>query len=337
MILSTSIPLLALAFPLLALLAGAMLLPSLVHAAARPFAARTTLGAMLLAMFFAGAVLHVPDLDLTPAHCVLMALCALSTMLIAAPLLGRGRTAGTMISASTGGLAALASAAYALDYFPALIKATLLPATLLVAVLLGFAGSALLPMSPLRHDARGALRNLPNHTGTRLAGWGLLCLALLFTARFLNPALPLLPVLACAIASGLLTLFTTRAERAMATLGEAFCAGLLLALPAGFTPETAILAGVIAAFVVARSDAITQALHLDDPLRAVGAVLLPLTLGLLMPGLLDFSVAALATQLRLLGFILAAAALISVILWPITMIFVGLALPAPLARYGVRP
>lgn len=334
---STSLTLMAMLLPLLAVLGSVILLPSLVHASMRLHATRSTLGTALLTLLTGGyALQHVPAM--TPeAEGMLLAVATFAATLIAAPLLDRGRNLGTVIAAGAGGLGSVAAAAIALDHHPTLPVAALLPIALLVAVLVGFAGSALVPMSPLRHQANGALRGIPENANARLAGWAMLCAALVVAARFLDPALPLLPVLACATAAGLLALFTSRADLAVATLGEALAAGVLLALTAHVSAQTAIYFAPLAACSAVRGPAIAQSLRLDDPLHATGSVLLPLALGLLLPGLIDFSAAALAGELRLLGLILAAAALISVILWPLTMIFVGLALPAPLARQGARP
>lgn len=326
----------ALFLPLVAALAGALLLPTRVPSLMRAHASRITIGSVLAVLLLSGALLRSPTASLSAGACALMALATLATLVIAAPLLDRGRTLGSIIAASAGGLGALAAAALAMDFNPALPVSALLPVTLLVALLVSFTGSALLPMSPLRHDSAGAARVVVASQGLLLAGWLALAVCILLLARFLNPALAWLPPLACAAAASLLSLLTARGETALGRAGVGLVAGLLIALPAGFALEAALVAAVAAALCVARGESISQAIRLDDPLGAMGALLLPLSSSMLMPALVEGSATALAAQFRLLGYALAAAISISVILWPLTLVLFGLALPAPQAREGVR-
>lgn len=323
------VPLMNLAYvtPLLCGLAVFCLLPVLAPSLARLHATRMVLGTVLLvpltiALYFKPAI--------SPASAALLSIAWFCAACITAPMVDRARSVGAVLAATIGGIAALVAS---MAYVDAAAPLSLFTFAMITALLIGFAGSALLPMSPLRHTSSGATRYIPSAQMQLFAGWALLAAAILLLADQLS-VLRWVPVLVSGLSAALFMLMTRAQTDMLQKTGEALVAGVLIALAAKLTPEVALLSGVLAVFCVNRGEAVCQALRLDDPLHMAGALFAPLILGTLLPGVLDMHL--LAPACAQLGYALAVAALVSVILWPVVMIFAGLALPTRLAREGVH-
>lgn len=304
-----------------------LLLPAPLLAAHRMQAAVTTLALLMAALFLRAVIFEntatVP-LFLLPCMAVL----------VAAPLMERARFYGLLAAA----LVAAAMIQYAVPEWlapnlPARPDLALLPLSLIAALLVGMIGGARLPLHPQRHRADGQAVWHEAPQGRMLAGW--LCLLAAFVL-LCGPETLTRAHLAGSLVGGFVALMHAQAGHgrdAMQKAGEGLMAGFLLVLLAPVAPLAASLLGLFAGFFVARSEAIALALRLEDPHHFIGALLMPSMLGLLLPGLTDLSL--LAGQIQWLGGTILLAAAISLILWPLTMLLLGVALPPRLVREGL--
>lgn len=325
--------LLSAALPLLSMAAGLLLVPEAAAPPMRRRAATLVLGAMIVAALLALLGLSGHS---TPIQLRGMGLCMLGAMLIVAPLADRARRFGLVVAGGLGSLLALAVPATILLH-PGGGYTTLRPihTTLLVATFLGIIGSLLVKPSPLRHTADGAIRRLVDSPGRLFAGWACAMALLLDFAAFMQPASGWIGAVVAMLVAGLVALFAADDERGLQKAGEAAFASLLLSLPAPLSPAVAALIGLIGAGFVLRSEAIAQGLRLDDPLHLIGAVALPGLVGLLVPGVLDARL--LAPALTDIFCLLLTTGVAAALLWPITLIFFGLALPQRWRREGPTP
>ena len=210
----------------------------------------------------------------------------------------------------------------------------MLTLSIIAASVTALSGSVLLPAHPARYTLSGQLRGIATAQAMSLIGWALLSAAFLALSVLLGAAPDFTLVALAGIAAALATLLTTSAEDALAKSGEAFAAAVLITSCATINVAFAVLLGLIAAFCVNRSEAIAASLKLDDPQHFIGALLLPAIAGLLLPGL--FATAQLASQIHWLGIALIAGLVLAALLWPLTLLFTGLALPKRRVTQGVR-
>ncbi len=256
-------------------------------------------------------------------------------LLIAAPMLERARFLGLAVAALSGSIALNYGVTGILaPNLPALPALSLLPVSLVAALIVGMIGGLKLPLHPqrIRADGSAVWHNAPQ--AAMLAGW--LCIGLAFALFCGVESLTLSHAIA-ALAAGLVVLVQAQmghGQDALQKAGEGLVAGFLMVLLVPLSPLAAMLLGLVAGFFVIRSESIALALRLDDPHHFLGALLLPSLLGLVLPGL--FALKLLAPQLQWLGASLALAAGISLILWPLTMFMLGVALPPRLVREGVQ-
>ena len=265
-----------------------------------------------------------------------LAFALLGSGLIAAPLLERARARGFLVAALLGsGL--LVYSARLLE--PLLPMAPVLSLLLLVVVgtsLLGMVGGLVLPLHP-RRAAMGQRLAQPMLAGLPLVmAWAALAAAVVVLAHQIAPGRMDDGTIAASLSSGLAALWLSRREPMELTLvkcGEGLMAGLLLTLLVPLGALLGVAFGVLAAFLVSRSEALAIALRMEDPHHLLGAMLLPAGLGLLLPGLLDMHL--LAAQIEWLGMALILPLILSMLLWPVLMLVTGLALPPRLVREPV--
>lgn len=270
--------------------------------------------------------------DITAAQITRGAFAITVAQLIAAPLLDRSRLLGLILATLLGTYAVFYTLVNGLpNFLPPLPHAGWLLAALLCAALIGLVGSAALPMHPARQPVDGLPRMQP-FSAWRLIGLILLALGVVILAWAMEPeTLPramLLSSVTAALAGVLLAPPPYRIARA----AEGMLAGLLIALMAQGDAQ-GIAAGLAAAVAVARGGAVASSLQLDDPAHVVGAVLCPTLLGLLWPGLMDWT--QLAPYLHWVGCTLALGIAIGLVVWPLAKLSFGLEASARSIREGL--
>ena len=322
----------ALLILILPLLTGAALLlvaPAAMVPAMRPRSASLLLASLLLAFIASFLLIRLNSHSdvVTASKLIAASLAVLATGLVAAPLLDRVRSGGS-VAAVVGGVLLVPAVLHGfIAHLPPLGGIAVLYAVLIAAVLLGLGGSLSLAMHPGRFTAEGARRFVPTTTSASALGWLGASAALLSFATLMLPfgsTLPLTPILACGLVGALPLVLRSRAEETLVSAAQGFTAGCLIALGGALTLEQSIPAGLAAALCILRSDTTTDALRLDDPQRLTGTVLLPATLGLLALGAAD--IARFADALLWLGASLALGVAFSCILWPLAKLTLGLAL-----------
>ena len=315
--------------PSLAIAGGLMLLaPSPLLAAHRAQAA-----VLVMALLLAAGFLQLCWLRGALAYGLPLGL--LTSVLIASPLLERGRFFGLLLVGSAGSVMGI----YMLErlvgwWMPVLPPVALLPLVLMTALVIGLLGGAHLKLHPRRvRDGLAVWHAAPQ--GLMLTGWVLLLAGLAGVAQAMDAKAIGMAQIAAVLVGGLASLLTAQASGdGLQKAGEGMVAGLLISLLAPLTPMAGAALGLLAAFCVARGEALALALRLGDAHHFIGALLLPAALGLLMPGMTDM--AQLAPQVAWLGAGLGVALFTALLLWPIAMMGFGVALPARLVREGVR-
>ena len=316
--------------PLLAVVALMLLVPASLAPQSRLAGCVTLFGGLLLCaalMLLAGHSNILTRFTLADgAIATLMLLC---TGLTIAPLADRARPASLMLIAPLAAYATLG----ALFTFGA-TASVLLTTSVIATSLAALAGSALLSAHPARYTTSGQLRSIPTSQAASLLGWVMLAASFVALAALLGTAPDLTLVALSTVIAALATLLTTRAEDGLAKAGEAIAAAALLTSCAALNMQLAVMLGLVASFLTNRSEAISLSIRIDDPQHFTGTLLLPAMMGLLLPGMLD--TAHLAPQITWLGIALATGLVLSALLWPLTMLLTGLALPKRRVMQGVR-
>ncbi len=308
-----------------------MLVPASLLSAHRAQAAM-----LVLALLLGGGFVAIFWLDGALTFGLLLV--TLAAVLVAAPLLERGRFLG-LLAAGIGGAAA---GVYILErlvgwWLPPIASLALLPLVVVMALTVGLLGGMHLPLHPRRVLATGAAVWHPVLQGLALAGWALLLAGLAGGAWEMNRAALGMAQLAAVLAGGFVALLQAHQAGSgdgLQKAGEGMVAGLLISLLVPLTPMAGAALGLVAALCVGRGEALALALRLADPHHFIGALLMPAFIGLLMPGIADMG--AMAPAVSWLGAALATGVLVAMLLWPLTMISVGVALPARLVREGVH-
>ena len=260
-----------------------------------------------------------------------------ASVLVATSLLERGRFYGLLLVGTAAGALGL----YILErllgwWMPVLSPLALLPLALVMALVTGLLGGMHLSLHPRRVRDGAALWHLAPQ-GLVLTGWLLLTGGLAGVAEQMHPGAIGISQLAAMLVGGFMSLLQAQGAGSgdgLQKAGEGMAAGLLISLLAPASPMAGAALGLVAAFCVARGEALALALRLADAHRFTGALLLPAMLGLLVPGLMH--AAQLAPQLAWLGAALGSAAMLALLLWPLAMLICGVALPARLVREGVQ-
>ena len=252
----------------------------------------------------------------------------LITGLAIAPLADRARPASLMLIAPVAAYATL-SALFAFN----VTASVLLPTSIVAISLTALVGSTILPAHPARYATSGQLRHITTSQAASLLGWVLLAISFVALSILLGTVMDGTLSALSAIIAALATLLTTRAEDGLAKAGEAIAAAALLTSCAALNMQIAVMLGLLASFLVHRSEALALSIRLDDPHHFIGALLLPASFGLLLPGMLD--TAHLAPQIRWLGIAITIGLALSAI-WPVVMLLTGLALPKRRVLKGVR-
>lgn len=287
---------------------------------ARGAAAVILLSGMLACLIFALLSLQA-GLAFTITDASLLSMLLLAAALGIAPLLDRARSPGLLLAAPVSAFTLMAGLSAQLDVPPA----QLLLALVFAASLCGLAGSTMLPLHPLRFTTHGQPRSHATPQALGLAGWSLIALMLVGLAHVLSPTASITALVLCAATAAFVNLLTCEAEDGLTKAGEGFVAGVLIACASPITPLAAALLGVLAGFMVNRSEAITSSLRIDDAQHLAGTCLLPACAGLLLPGMFDASL--IASQLHVLGVTLLVSTILVALLWPLLMATLGLALP----------
>ena len=310
--------------PILLLVVGMlMLLPAPLLAAHRMLAGSAVLaialGSALLAVMGVGTLFLLPCL----------------AFLIAAPLLERSRFLGLAAAALAGSAAIHYAIPLLSPYLPASDTVMMMQVALIVALLIGMVGGMKLPLHPQRHrnDGHAVWHAAPQ--GLILAGWVLVTAAIAGTVGIATMGRAQVIAALVAALAALAHAQLGHGRDSWQKAGEGLLAGVVITLLVPLAPLAAAAAGLLAGFLVTRSEAIALSLRLDDPHHFLGALLLPAMFGLLLPGIAEL--ALLAGQLKWLGAAIALAAVISLILWPLSMFLLGIALPPRLVREGVQP
>lgn len=327
--------------PVLAAAAGQLGFVSYCVAQARAHASITGL---LLTLLTALACLLLASGDgqssgLSASQLVLMALALLAVHSIAAPLLDRARRGGLVLGSVLGaGVLIHCSLTVFPSLLPPLPRSGLVLGVLLAASIMGLIGSHALPRHPLRYTRDGQLKHSPLPQGWMVVG--LSCFAL--TVALLGWAMqsldaPLAPVsmLISALVSATLVLLVATRQRHPAALvlsAQALVAGVVLALLVQHALCVAIACGVLAGLCVLLGATMTQALQTDDAPNSAGMLLLPSAIGLVLPGVMQPSL--LAEHLQWLGATLAMGALAGILLWPLSMLLLGLEANSRRVREG---
>ncbi|MEJ0009080.1 MAG: hypothetical protein WDN72_00130 [Alphaproteobacteria bacterium] len=270
--------------------------------------------ASALAGLVAGLLLQVNDAQ--------KLLWMLAGLLIALPLLDRARLRALPVAGLLSGWAGLCALQYASMHW-GMPGASVLPALLVAMLGASFAGSLWLGLHPARFTARGEAR-LPESPPLPLfIGWGLLAIVLAtLSAALREEPISLHGWLAPAIAALVVLFAAHRQADALARIGQALAAGIVIKSAGGLTMEGAALAGVAAAVCVLRGEALAIAIRLDDPPRALGALLLPAMVAIVAPGFADLS--HLGDQLQYLGIALGLGVALGLTVWPLAMLLPGL-------------
>jgi hypothetical protein len=298
---------------LLALTAG---LPSRTRGAATVILLSGMLACLIFTLLSQNAVIAFAITD-----AALLSMLLLAAALGIAPLLDRARSPSLLLAAPASAFALMAGLSARLDVPPA----QLLLALVFAASLCGLAGSAVLPLHPLRFTVHGQPRSHITPQALGLAGWSLVALMLIGLVHVLAPTASITALVLCAATAAFVNLLTCDAEDGLAKAGEGFVAGVLIACVSPATPLVAALLGVLAGFMVNRSEAITSSLRIDDAQHLAGTCLLPACAGLLLPGVFDASL--IASQLHVMGISLLVSGMLAALLWPLLMATLGLALP----------
>lgn len=340
MFITPGLTLFILALPVLVASASLLLAGQCAAPGARQHAAITMLAASLLTALGCLLIARQGPVDaLTASQLILTALAMLGAFLIAAPLLDRARQGGLLAAALPGGLMTVQGIfAWLQNLLPTLPRSGLLLALIIITGALGLAGSAMLRAHPARLSPAGQPRLHPLAQAWLLAGLALLALTLAGLAWLMEPeAEPLaqLPLAISSLTAALACLLASqrRHPHPLRKAGEGLVAGVVLAVLCPPSLAVAVGAGLLAAFLTLRGETIALALRLDDPLHQLGMLLLPAMAGLLLPGLLALS--SLAAQLQWLGACLAAAGLLTLLLWPLSMLLFGLAASPRRIREGL--
>lgn len=262
--------------------------------------------------------------SLTPNLLMLVTLATLGAQIIAAALLDRSRTAGLVSISVIGGVFLTPFLLSTLPHLmPAIPSGGLLLVVLIATSLIGLIGSARLPMHPLRPSIL-------------LHAAGLGVLALLITCLNGLHHTPSMATAISALTAASASLFIARRHRHPAPLSKAMeglLAGVIITTLCPADLQAGLVAGLVAALCVARGEAITRALVIDDPARLAGTLLLPAIAGLLLPGFVVFDM--LAEQLQWLGITLAISLMFALLAWPVTMAIFGLAANPRRVREGL--
>lgn len=315
--------------PLLVAASALLILPATAAPGARPHALATTLALVLLTGLLAAIASRVKDTGpLVSTQYIVAGLVLLAATLIAAPLIDRTRARGLILAAALAGLAMIYAIFHHLPHaLPEIARVSWLHVAILAASVMGLGGSVLLPAHYARFTNEGIARWQEVEQGSLLAGWTTLAGALLILLHVLSttPVSPL-PLLISASVAAIFALL--RARRApfdprLQKTGEALVAGILFAALVSLTLWQAAIAGLVAGFFASKSEAITNALRIDDPHHITGALFFPAFLGLLAPGFIDL--AQLADHLRWAGAALAMGFVGTIVFWPAVMFMFGLA------------
>lgn len=316
--------------PCLLLVAGLlMLLPAPLLAVHRTQASIASLWLLLSALLMALVWLPTDTSPLT------FALLPFGAALIAAPLLERARFLGLSLTALAGSAALSIAMPAMLPHLPTIAPLALLLVGVVTALLTGMIGGARLPLHPQRHRADGNAIWHAAPQGVMFAGWVALTAGIVLLVGI--ETLTRTHAIAMLVAAMLALFIAQRGhgQDALQKAGEGLAAGLLASLLVPLSPLGAGVVGLLAGFLVSRSEAIALGLRLDDPHHFLGALLLPSMLGLLLPGFVEL--ALLAEHLKWLGGTLVLAAALSLLVWPLGMFLLGIALPSRLVREGVHP
>ena len=268
-------------------------------------------------------------LDRPFSHAVIL---ALSACCVALPLLDRTRIWGVAMGSS---LAAIAISFSTLDLLyrilPAVHDAAPLLAGIVAASITSLAASAGLALHPSRFNAAGALRIAPTSSLAVFSGWFALAMAIGWALHAAANGTDIRILSISALVAGLLTLASTRhTPFALPRTGQALVAGIVMAAVAPLTPALAACTGAVAALWVSRSASIGQALRIDDPMQWIGTLLLTSLSGLLLCGV--FNGLWLASYVIWVLASIALGLAVAALVWPFTMLLVGLALPPALYR-----
>ena len=246
--------------------------------------------------------------------------------LIALPLLDRTRFYGLALGAGAGGILTVWAIDIAARTLPAIPNNGAMLMALFSASAIGLIASLMLPLHTSRITAEGLARRAPRPDATLATGWIILLLILL--------TIPYEPSrLIAGISAAFFALAATRygvLPQSLETAAQAFVAGTILTLLSPLSFAEGLLAGMLAAFCVVRSEGMAHAIRLDDPARMVGTLVFPALFGLLLPGVLSSS--QLAAEITALAAACAITLMISLILWPAVMLLVGLELPGQRKR-----
>lgn len=313
--------------PLLLLAIGFMLvMPSALLAAHR-----TTASITGLAILLGSILVHIiGDSTPTPAGIFMHMLAA---VLIALPLLERARMPGMLIASLVGAYMLLfAIPTWLVPELPGITTPAMMLVIIAASALVGIIGGLTMPLNPRRREADGRIVWHAAPQAPMLMGWAALTIAIMCIVGFGMFTKGHATAMIVAALVALLHSTHRHGEDGLQKAGEAMLAGLLITLLVPLTPIHALFLGLIAGYLVVRSEAMAHTMQIDDPHHVLGAMLLPSILGLLLPGLVGIPL--LADAIEWIGATFGIALLISLILWPFTMLLLGIALPAKLVRNG---
>lgn len=266
---------------------------------------------------------------LTASQITLCALAVLAALTMAAPLLDRARHGGLVLACIVGGIGAVQAVLTLQAWLPPLHRSGIVLVLLAASSATALLGSALLPRHPDRWTAQRQPRLSPLPQGWLLAGCALLALLLAGLGWLMEPEqtpLSQFPIAVAALAGGWAALLLARRAQAPQPLflcGQGLVAGVTLALILPLTPAHGVLAGIATALMVRRGAELARALTLDDPANHLGMLLLPALGGLLLAGAARWALAAAVLALALS------------LLWPLSMLLLGLRTGSRQLRTGL--